>query len=187
MIQTHRYLLSSILSLVSTACAGQAGTLYLEPTPSDAVDAGDSTSEQTLVASHVQVLLDRITASNAKDWDAWQNMHTRDAVRTAPGLPGPVLGSAAMRERIEELFVTFPDYHLELVDAFGEGDELSARIHTKATMSGPLVLGENTIPATGKTFEQDWIGILRFEGNKIASIDEFYDNYEILAQLGLAQ
>ncbi len=90
-----------------------------------------------------------------------------------------------MRDAIEELFVTFPDYHLELEEAFGSGDMLVARIHTRATMQGPLWLGETEVPATGNTFEQDWLAWLRFEGDKIAAIDEFYDNYEILVQLGL--
>jgi predicted ester cyclase len=139
------------------------------------------------VAEHIAVVKARITASNAQDWDTWQGLHAEGAVRTAPGLPGPVEGSAAMRASIEELFTTFPDYHLELVDAFGDGDQLVARIHTKATMNGALLLGETLVPATGKGFEQDWLALLTFEGNKIAAIDEFYDNYEILVQLGLAQ
>jgi hypothetical protein len=29
--------------------------------------------------------------------------------------------------------------------------------------------------------------MLRFEGDKIASIDEFYDNYDVLIQLGLGE
>jgi ketosteroid isomerase-like protein len=43
------------------------------------------------------------------------------------------------------------------------------------------------IPPTGNEFEQDWVGVFRFEGAKIASIDEFYDNYTVLVQLGLAE
>jgi ketosteroid isomerase-like protein len=91
-----------------------------------------------------------------------------------------------MRAGIEELVATFPDYHLELVEAFGSGDQLVARIHTRATMLGPMLVGEVTVPPTGKAFEQDWVAVLRFEGDRIAGIDEFHDNYGILVQLGLA-
>jgi ketosteroid isomerase-like protein len=42
------------------------------------------------------------------------------------------------------------------------------------------------VPPTGKVFEQDWVAVLRFEGDRIASIDEFHDNYGVLLQLGLA-
>lgn len=92
-----------------------------------------------------------------------------------------------MRAGIEELVETFPDYHLELVEAFGTGDRLMARIHTKATMLGPMMIGDTEIPPTGKVFEQDWVAVLTFEGDKIAAIDELHDNYTILIQLGLAE
>ena len=129
----------------------------------------------------------RIEASNRHDWAAWQALHRDDAVRTAPELPGPLTGSAAMRAGIEELVTTFPDYHLELVDAFGAGDRLTARLHTRATMLGPMQLGSITIPPTGKPFEQDWIAVVTFDGELISAIDEFHDNYAILVQLGLAE
>ena len=49
----------------------------------------------------------------------------------------------------------------------------------------PAISGEATIPATGKSFEQDWVAVLRFEGDRIAEIGEFYDNYEVMIQLGV--
>lgn len=154
----------------------------------DAAQGGDAGVDQDpVVAAHIDVIRRRIAASNAQDWDTWQSLHAPDAVRTAPGLPGPVEGASAMRDAIEELFVTFPDYHLELREAFGSDDRLVARIHTRATMTGPLWLGETEVPATGQSFEQDWLAWLHFEGDKIVAIDEFYDNYEILVQLGLSQ
>jgi ketosteroid isomerase-like protein len=172
---------------------GCAGSDEQEPISVDQpADAGGpkeqaSEPEEDEVAAHIDVIRKRIVANNTQDWEAWQKLHTADAVRTAPGLPGPIEGALDMRGAIEELVITFPDYHLELVDAFGSGDRLVARIHTRATMLGPLQLGETEIPATGKLFEQDWVALLRFEGNKIAAIDEFYDNYDIMLQLGLAQ
>jgi predicted ester cyclase len=172
------------LLCVASGCASEAGD---SSNPADPQAAASSQPEAADVAAHIEIVKERIAASNAQDWDTWQGLHTAGAVRTAPGLPGPVEGSAAMRASIEELFTTFPDYHLELVEAFGEGDQLVARIHTRATMNGPLQLGETLVPATGKGFEQDWLALLVFEDNKIAAIDEFYDNYEILVQLGLSQ
>lgn len=128
----------------------------------------------------------RVAASNAHDWDTWQALHVPSVVRTAPGLSAPLTSSAELRAAIEALVVTFPDYHLELRETFGAGERVLARFHTRATMLGPLVLGPVTIPATGRTFEQDWVALVRFEGGLIASIDEFYDNYEVMTQLGLA-
>ena len=139
-------------------------------------------------ARHTATIQRRIAANNAKDWSTWESLHTPGAVRTAPELPQPLVGAKAMRAGIEELVVTFPDYHLELVQAFGDGDRLVARIHTKGTMLGPMDIGgANKIPPTGKVFEQDWVAVITFDGDLIASIDEFHDNYGILIQLGLTQ
>lgn len=139
------------------------------------------------VAAHTDLVLARIAATNAQDWDAWQAMHTADATRTAPELVEPLVGAAVMRAAIEELTVTFPDYHLELVEAFGVDDRLMARIHATGTMLGPIEIDGAEIPPTGRAFQNDWVGVLTFEGDKISAIDEFYDSYGILIQLGLAQ
>jgi ketosteroid isomerase-like protein len=167
-----------LLSLFTLALSGTACS-DAEPIESQATD---STVEQ-----HIQIIEQRIAANNAQDWQTWEALHTEDAVRTAPELFEPLVGAGAMREGIEELVVTFPDYHLELVEAFGEGDRLVARIHTRATMLGPLDIDGVEVPPTGLGFEQDWVAVLTFEGDKIAAIDEFHDNYGILLQLGLAQ
>lgn len=149
----------------------------------------DSVSAQTdaAVEAHIDVIRDRIAANNAKEWDTWESLHTPDAVRTAPDVEGELVGAAAMRADIEALVVTFPDYHLELVEAFGQGDRLVARMHTRGTMLGPITIGGVEIPPTGLAFEQDWAALLIFDGDRISAIDEFYDNYGTLVQLGLAQ
>jgi ketosteroid isomerase-like protein len=170
-----------LLSLSLAACSADRD----EPAPAPLAPAASSVVDE-VVASHVAVVRRRVAANNAKDWGAWEALHTDGAVRTAPELPEPLRGAKAMRAGIEELVQTFPDYHLELVDAFGAGDRLVARIHTKATMLGAMPFGEGTVPPTGKVFEQDWVAVLRFEGDRIASIDEFHDNYGVLLQLGLA-
>jgi hypothetical protein len=165
-------------SLALTACNGADST--------DSSSTQDSSADPA-VAEHTAVVQQRIAANNAEDWSTWESLHTDDAVRTSPDLDEPLVGAKAMRAGIEELFVTFPDYHLELVETFGEGDRLMARIHTKATMLGPMNIDGVEIPPTGKGFEQDWIAVLTFDGDQISAIDEFYDNYGTLIQLGLAQ
>ena len=173
--------------LVLGAALALAGCNGDEETSSSSSSSSPQSSEEPAVAAHIAVIKKRIAANNAQDWGTWESLHTADAVRTAPELPEPLVGAKAMRAGIEELVVTFPDYHLELVEAFGEGDRLVARIHTRGTMLGSININGDEVPPTGKTFEQDWVAVLTFEGDAISAIDEFHDNYGILVQLGLAQ
>jgi ketosteroid isomerase-like protein len=170
-----------LLALSLAACSGED-----DASPPAAPAPSTAATTDALVAARIAVVGRRIEANNAKDWTTWEALHVEGAVRTAPELPEPLRGAKAMRAGIEDLVVTFPDYTLTLVDAFGSGDRLVARIHTRATMLGPMDVGAGPIPPTGKVFEQDWVAVLRFEGDRIAAIDEFHDNYGILLQLGLA-
>lgn len=106
--------------------------------------------------------------------------------RTAPELEEPLRGSPSLRAAIETLSVAFPDDHLELRRAFGQGEWLAVRLHTTGTMTGPLLLSDGTrVPATGQSIEQDWTALVRFDGDRIAELDEFYDQLLLMTQLGL--
>jgi len=156
----------------------------------DAEDSGNSSElGETKVlsrAEQIEVMRARVEATNTRDWDRWQNLHTEDATRSAPELEAPLQGSAAMRAAIEVLSTAFPDYHLELTQSFGEGEWLAVRLHTSGTMTGPLLLSDGTeVPPTGRPIEQDWTALVRFEGERIAQFDEFYDQLLLMQQLGL--
>jgi ketosteroid isomerase-like protein len=87
---------------------------------------------------------------------------------------------------IETLSTAFPDYHLELEQAFGQGEWLAVRLHTTGTMTAPLLLSDGTlVPPTGQSIVQDWSALVRFEGERIAQFDEFYDQLTLLGQLDL--
>ncbi|HKO92032.1 MAG TPA: ester cyclase [Polyangiaceae bacterium] len=137
-------------------------------------------------AEQVAVIERRLLATNTRDWDTWEALHTPDAIRTAPELEEPLHGAPAMRAAIEVLSTAFPDYHLELRQAISEGEWLSVRLHTTGTMTGPLLLSDGTeVPATGQPIEQDWSALVRFEGERIAQFDEYYDQLTLMVQLGL--
>jgi ketosteroid isomerase-like protein len=138
------------------------------------------------LADQITVIEDRLEATNTRDWDRWQALHTSNAIRTAPELAEPLQGASAMRAAIEGLSLAFPDYHLELQQAFGQGEWLAVRLHTTGTMTGPLTLSDGTeLPATGQPIEQDWSALVRFEGDRISEFHEFYDQLTLLMQLGL--
>jgi ketosteroid isomerase-like protein len=171
-----------------SACAGDDETL------GDALAGGEEATppaetrhlDVLSLADQTAVIEQRLDATNTRDWDRWQALHTPDAIRTAPELAEPLQGATAMRAAIETLSVAFPDYHLELEQAFGQGEWLAVRLHTTGTMTGPLVLSDGTeLPATGQPIEQEWSALVRFEGDRISEFHEFYDQLTLLMQLGL--
>ena len=127
-------------------------------------------------ARHLELLQQRVLASNARDWAAWQALHTEHCVRTSPDLAAPLVGSAAMRASITELVETFPDYRVGLVRVVGHGEWAAATL----TASG-------TLPMTGTRFLQTWTAFVRFDGDRIAEFHEHYDTLDVIQQLaGLA-
>ena len=180
---------ASLLTLA--ACGGSDESAVSDDASSDGAQESDvvpeaPTTDAPSVSERVARIEERLAATNARDWDTWQALHTPDAIRTAPELEQPLEGSLAMRAAIEALSTAFPDYHLELRQAFGQGEWLAIRLHTTGTMTGPLTLSDGTlVPPTGQPIEQDWAALVRFQGDRIAEFHEFYDQFLLMVQLGI--
>jgi len=176
-------------ALTLSACAGDDGTELETSEPMAEAPTSDTADADATVLSRdeqVAIIEQRLEATNTRDWPRWEALHTADAVRTAPELEEPLRGAGAMRAAIETLSTAFPDYHLELRQAFGQGEWLAVRLHTNGTMTGPLVLSDGAVvPATGQPIEQDWSALVRFQGDRIAEFHEFYDQLTLMMQLGL--
>jgi predicted ester cyclase len=176
MIAKFTHILFAAASLGLSACAGSDDVIELD----GAVPTGET--------EQVSVIEQRIAATNRQNWSLWESLHTANVIRTAPELAEPLRGPSALRAAIEVLSTAFPDYHLELEQAFGQDEWLAVRLHTTGTMTGPLLLSEGVeVPATGRSIEQDWTALVRFEGNRIAEFHEFYDQLLLMQQLGLAE
>lgn len=133
----------------------------------------------------VAVLQRRITASNAHDFDTWESLHTPTCTRMAPELDAPLEGAPSMRAALERLVSAFPDYHLALVRAVGDGPWLAAELRSSGQFENGLEVPGHwlKIPATGKRFEQTWTAFIRFEGDRIAEFREHYDQSDLSDQL----
>jgi ketosteroid isomerase-like protein len=175
------------LSACSAADESRAGDGRAEDAETNPSSATQPEAAEVLpVTQQIALIEERLAATNARDWDRWEALHIPDAIRTAPELEQPLRSAAAMREAIEALSVAFPDYHLELEQAFGQGEWLALRLHTTGTMTGPLLLSDGTeVPATGQSIEQDWSALVRFDADRVAEFHEFYDQLTLMVQLGL--
>jgi predicted ester cyclase len=133
------------------------------------------------MAEAKQVVERHVEAFNAHQADAepW----TEDAEFVAPG--------ASMRGREEVLaflgafWEAFPDGRLELSRVFGEGSVAAAEGRFIGTHDGVFRTPAGEVPATGRLVEFRWMSAYEARGYKLASEQLFFDQVELLTQLGL--
>jgi steroid delta-isomerase-like uncharacterized protein len=122
-------------------------------------------------------------------FDAW-NKHDAAAIvatfaeggtYTDPATPGPLSG-AAIGAYAEALWVAFPDLSFEIVSPVDNGSGLvSAEWIMKGTNTGSL----NGLPPTGVPVVVPGADFIRTEGNKIRSVQGYFDSGVLPRALGL--
>ena len=86
-------------------------------------------------------------------------------------------------DHLKQFFTAFPDSQTTILDLFGEGDRVVARLLVRGTHKGPFA-GQ---PATGKEIEFISIRIYRIVDNKIVETWAMQDRMGLMQQLGLIQ
>jgi steroid delta-isomerase-like uncharacterized protein len=122
-------------------------------------------------------------------FDAW-NQHDSAAVVAAfaeggtytdPATPGPLTG-AAIGSYAEALWASFPDLSFEISSVMQNGSGLvSAEWRMKGTNTGSF----NGLPPTGIAIELPGADFIRVEGEKIRSVQGYFDSAAVPRALGL--
>ena len=133
-----------------------------------------------------RVLEQAIDTWNAGDREAWAALYDENVEWEAPG--------GARISGLKDLKVKYFDALLEaapdrasVVDVlFAEGDLVAEEGRYTGTHTGTWRSPDGIeIPATGKSLDFPFSAIFRVENGKIASIRLYYDQVEVLTQLGL--
>lgn len=99
-----------------------------------------------------------------------------------PGAPGGVLhGRDALQEHIEEMRSAFPDLTLELGDVVANDGIVMAEATVTGTFEGELY----GAPPTGRSMAFTGVDKLVIEDGEVREHRIYYDQKEMLAQLGL--
>ena len=138
------------------------------------------------MAEAKQVLEEAIEYWNASDRDRWETLYADDVVYEAPG-GQRISGLADLKEQYFDALVTAaPDRVSRDVVLFAEGEYVIEQARYVGTHTGPLRSpGGPEIPATGKPFDFPFVAVFRVRDAKISSIRIYYDQLELLMQLGL--
>jgi predicted ester cyclase len=130
---------------------------------------------------NIQLVRAMTAAINGRDLEALDGFVAPDIVRHSGATPGLVVTNISeFRAFLESDFATVPDSVQEIDVIFGGGDYVAVRARYIGTQTGPM----GPFPASNKRMELPFIGILRFEGGKVAEIWVEWDNLNALTQLG---
>jgi uncharacterized protein len=91
----------------------------------------------------------------------------------------PFVGIEAFKKQITNMFIAYPDFHLDIEEMIYQNDVLALRWSITATNTGP-----GRIPPTGKMIQGQGLSLIHFKDGKIK--DEWLANNNLLwmTQLG---
>lgn len=133
-----------------------------------------------------QILEQAIERWNAGDRDGWAALYTDDVVYEAPG-GARISGLADLKEQyFDALLTAAPDRDSRDIVLVAEGDRVVEEARYTGTHTGVWRSPNGAeVPATGKKLDFPFVGVFRVTDGKISSIHIYYDQVEVLTQLGL--
>lgn len=140
------------------------------------------------VEENLRLSKESAKAFNGRDWDRYYELRAESIVLHDPAaFPEDLRGRAAHRGYLEATLEAFPDSHMEVERAFGQGDWIALEYVMTGTHTGPLALpGGQPIPPTNNPFRLEVVELWRWEGGQIVEERPYYDSRGFLAQIGLA-
>ena len=123
-------------------------------------------------------------AWNSQDLEAIVAMHAPDGIfhLHAPG-SAPVQGRDALREAFAGFLAQLPDIHFETVRLRAGEDFWVLESRMSGTVSAPIEAGDETIEATGKRVEVDFLDVIAVDDGLLARKDSYLDTLDFQAQL----
>ena len=103
---------------------------------------------------------------------------------------GEKVGREGVRAVLEDIFTTFPDWRMEMLESFAAGDWVSVRYRVTGTHRGvgkiPVNGGMLTgVAPTGKPFNVEHIHLFRFSNGQVIEHFATRDDLGMMQQLGL--
>ena len=131
-----------------------------------------------------RTLVRALEASIVGNRAAIAELYTYDVHGWAPALT--ISSAAELPVEVEDRDTTFSDIELEVSPFDVGGDRACVEWVSRLTHSGPLEIDdEMEIEATGTRVTMHGVTVAEFEGDKISSFRQYWDEVELLEQLAL--
>ena len=142
-------------------------------------------AEPNAPAANIAVITDQIDEQNRGDWRTALGVYTRDTRNF-----GRPVGRAVMARIFQDIWITFPDWHVDILDIMAIGDSVVVREKVSGThegvgripVNGGMLVG---VPPTHRHFKADAIHWFKLEDGKIADHYATRDDLSMMQQLGL--
>jgi len=131
-----------------------------------------------------QVGADFVAAFNAHDEDRIRELNAANAVLEAPGDVRVEGGEAATQYALAWL-KAFPDARLTVNNELVSGDWVAQEFTFEGTHEDTLTGPGGDVPATHRRLNGRGVQIFRVENDAVADTRLYFDQVEILTQLGL--
>jgi predicted ester cyclase len=134
------------------------------------------------VSDPKQIYERHLVAFNAQDTDA--DPWSTDARFVAPG--AELRGRREIFSFFRVYWEAFPDAHNQLARSIAEGPVVAAEGTFTGTHTGTLRTSQGELQPTGRRVEFRWSVTCDVRGDEIVSEHLYFDQLELLTQLGLA-
>ena len=125
-----------------------------------------------------------IEAFNAHDEARLRELNAEDAVFEGPG-DVRLEGKEAVTGYTMTWLNAFGDARLEMREELVAGDSVVQEFIFEGTHTAPMQTPAGEVPATNRTLRGRGLQVLRIEEGAIAHIRLYYDQVDVLTQLGL--
>lgn len=134
--------------------------------------------EPILIAS------ENIEAYNAGDWDRLRGALAPDLVYDEIGSRRCLDGPEGLVSAYDGWKRAFPDSRGAVTKAFASGKSVTIEVTWSGSHTGPLVLGDRTIPPSGKPWTIAGAQVITVEDGKIKLFRQYFDLMSLLDQIG---
>jgi steroid delta-isomerase-like uncharacterized protein len=100
-------------------------------------------------------------------------------------MPEPMRNTGEAQQYVQSWLTAFPDMHITRTNRVVGDDSVAAELEFTGTNSGPLVMGGQEIPATGRQIKAHGTYFARIESGRIVEFSTHPDVAEMMTQLGL--
>ncbi len=126
-----------------------------------------------------------VDALSAHDSKRFLAAHSESVTMYDPTFPQPSKGKKALEVWFNGLLEMFPDYKVQRLWSFGNGEWVCVECVESGTLEGPIHTPGGDVPPTHKSFKSSDCIVCKVEAGKIAEIRLHYDVLGLMAQLGM--